>query len=142
ENYITHGRTAYFRMFRTALGGGVIVGFLCIFKLLLGKMDTSFFGHAIIYSLNYALGFIAIYLLGFTLATKQPAMTAAALVKALEDGLRKHSNNPAKYHTFAVLFARVFRSQFIAFVGNVITAFTVPLLIVWGIDYWLGVNLS
>ncbi len=142
ENYITHGRREYFKMFRTALGGGLIVGFLCILKLLLSKLDTSYFGHAITYSLNYAMGFIAIYLLGFTLATKQPAMTAAALVKALEDGLRKHANNPEKYHTFALLFARVFRSQFIAFAGNVLTAFSVPLLLVWVINYSAGVNLG
>ena len=38
--------------------------------------------------MNYSFGFIAIYVLGFTLATKQPAMTAAALISALEDGLK------------------------------------------------------
>ncbi|MBF6608084.1 MAG: recombinase [Flavobacterium sp.] len=143
ENYITHGRREYFKMLKTALGGGIIVGILCIIKLLMSKLDTSYFGHAITYSLNYAFGFIAIYLLGFTLATKQPAMTAAALVKALEDGLRKqHVNNPGKYHTFAVLFARVFRSQFIAFVGNVLTAFSVPLLLSWLIHLATGENLG
>ncbi|MNL70358.1 Site-specific recombinase [compost metagenome] len=71
-------------MFRTALGGGFVVGILCIIKILLSKVDTSFFGYAFIYSMNYAFGFIAIYILGFTLATKQPAMTASALIKSLE----------------------------------------------------------
>ena len=68
------------------LGGGFIVGILCIIKVLLSKVDTSIFGHAFIYSMNYAFGFIAIYIMGFTFATKQPAMTASALIKALEEG--------------------------------------------------------
>jgi len=76
-------------MFRAALGGGLIVGVLCIIKVMLGKIETSGFGHAFLYSMNYSIGFIAIYLCGFTLATKQPAMTASALVRALEQGMKK-----------------------------------------------------
>src|SRR5690606_22013209 len=64
ETYITEGRTEYWKMFKAALGGGFIVGLLCIIKVLLGKIDTSPFAHAILYSLNYAVGFILIYLLG------------------------------------------------------------------------------
>ena len=86
EKYITENRNEYFKMFWNASGGGIIVGFLCIIKILLSKVDTSIFGHAFLYSMNYALGFIAIYLMGYTLATKPPAMTASALIKALEEG--------------------------------------------------------
>ena len=142
EQYITEGRKEYFKMFKTALGGGFIVGILCVIKVLLSKADTSFFGHAFIYSMNYAFGFIAIYLLGFTLATKQPAMTAAALIKALEEGVLKQGRDAEKYKAFAILFARVFRSQFIAFVGNVIMAFPVSLLGIWLIDYTMQYNIA
>ena len=142
ENYITEGRNEYFKMFRTALGGGFIVGILCIVKMLLSKAEASYFGHAFLYSMNYAIGFIAIYLLGFTLATKQPAMTASALIKALEDGVLKQGRDAEKYKAFAILFARVFRSQFIAFVGNVIMAFPVSLLGIWLIDYFLHYNIA
>lgn len=142
ENYITESRKEYFKMFRTALGGGFIVGILCIIKVLLSKVDTSFFGHAFLYSMNYAFGFITIYLLGFTLATKQPAMTASALIKALEEGVLKKGKDAEKYKAFAILFARVFRSQFIAFVGNVIMAFPISLLGIWGIDYWFQYNIA
>src|SRR5690606_36950723 len=123
EHYITESRSEYFRMFKGALGGGLIVGVLCIIKILLGKVETSYFGHAFLYSMNYSFRFIAIYILGFTLATKQPAMTASALVRALEEGKKKQNDKTEKYGAFAILFARVFRSQFIAFVGNVIMAF-------------------
>ena len=142
EKYITENRNEYFKMFWNASGGGIIVGFLCIIKILLSKVDTSIFGHAFLYSMNYALGFIAIYLMGYTLATKQPAMTASALIKALEEGMSKQGNNTQKYNAFAILFARVFRSQFIAFIGNVILAFPVSLLGIWLIDYSLGYNIA
>ena len=142
ETYITEGRREYFRMLRTALGGGFIVGILCIIKVLLSKVDTSFFGHAFFYSMNYSFGFIAIYIFGFTLATKQPAMTASVLIKSLEEGANTEGDHIEKYQPFAVLFARVFRSQFIAFVGNVVMAFPISLLGIWLIDYAFDYNIA
>ena len=142
ERYITESRKEYFNMFKASIGGGFIVGILCIIKILLSKVDTSYFGHAFIYSMNYAFGFIAIYLLGFALATKQPAMTAAALIKALEEGVLQQGRGADKYKAFAILFARVVRSQLIAFFGNVIMAFPVSLLGIWLIDYFFHYNIA
>lgn len=143
EHYITKDRKEYFKMFWTAAGGGIVVAVLCIIKVFLSKMDTSAFGHAFFYSLNYSLGFIAIYVLGFTLATKQPAMTASALISALEaDRKNKDADENEKHQAFAEFFARVFRSQFIAFVGNVIVAFPVALLGIWLIDICFHYNLA
>ena len=143
EHYITESKTEYFKMLYAALGGGLIVGMLCIIKLLLSKVETSDFGHAFYYSMNYAFGFITIYLLGFTLATKQPAMTAAALISALEDGLKKQANGSVdKHNSFAILFARLFRSQFIAFVGNVLMAFPIALFGIWLIDLVFDYNIA
>ncbi|MDV6169613.1 recombinase [Flavobacterium sp. DG1-102-2] len=143
EHYITKDRKEYFTMFWRASGGGVIVGILCIIKVFLSKMDTSIFGHAFFYSLNYSLGFIAIYVMGFTLATKQPAMTASALISALEaDRKNKNLADDKKHQAFAEFFARVFRSQFIAFVGNVVMAFPVSLLGIYLIDIIFDYNLA
>ena len=142
EHYITESRKEYFQMLKTALGGGFIVGILCIIKIMLSRVDTSFFGHAFIYSMNYSFGFIAIYLLGFTLATKQPAMTASALIRALEEGVLRQGTGAEKHKAFAILFARVFRSQFIAFVGNVVMAFPVSLFGIWLIDYFFHYNIA
>ncbi|AWH84283.1 recombinase [Flavobacterium album] len=144
EHYITKDRRDYLKMFWAASGGGIIVGVLCIIKVFLSKMDTSAFGHAFFYSLNYSFGFIAIYVLGFTLATKQPAMTASALVRALESGRKKTGivNEKERHSDFAEFFARVFRSQFIAFVGNVLVAFPVALGGIWLIDYAFHYNLA
>lgn len=134
EHYITSSKKEYWRMFRSACGGGIIVGIMCIIKLFLGKVETSEFGHALLYSMNYAVGFTAIYLFGATLATKQPAMTASALVAAIENGASGQDENRHRYWNFAIFFARLFRSQFIAFVGNVIMAFPVSLVLIWGIQ--------
>ncbi|MFH6987858.1 site-specific recombinase [Flavobacterium collinsii] len=144
EHYITNGRKEYYKMLYSAAGGGFIVGILCIIKLLLGKVETSGFGHVFLYSMNYSIGFIIIYILGFTLATKQPAMTASALVRALQEGFKQKTQEKIdyKYKEFAIFFARVFRSQFIAFVGNVIIAFPVSLLGIWLIDKTFHYNIA
>lgn len=134
EHYITSSKKEYWNMFRSACGGGIIVGIMCVIKLFLGKVETSEFGHALLYSMNYAIGFTAIYLFGATLATKQPAMTASALVAAIENGASGQDEKRHRYWNFAVFFARLFRSQFIAFVGNVIMAFPVSLVLIWGIQ--------
>jgi len=142
EHYITESSGEYLKMFKGALGGGLVVGFLCIIKVLMSKAETSDFGFAVIYSMNYAFGFILIYLFGFTLATKQPAMTASTLIKVIEEGLKTNEKPSEKHKAFAHLFARLFRSQFIAFVGNVILAFPVALLLIWLIDLATGINIT
>lgn len=135
EKYITSTREEYSNMFWSAAGGGLVIGFLCIFKLILGGMETSLFGHAFWYSINYALGFILIYFLHFTVATKQPAMTAASLAKVLE------TSGKEDYEGFAALFARLFRSQFVAFCGNVFFSFPTALMIALIANFLFGANL-
>lgn len=142
QKYITDGYKEYFSMFYKATGGGVIVGFLCLFKLLLSKVHTSDFGHAFLYSFNYAFGFVLIFLLGYTLATKQPAMTAATIAKTLDEGMSNKSLGNDKYNLFAKLYARIFRTQFIAFVGNVVFAFPISLMLIWSAEMMLGTNLA
>ncbi len=142
EHYITESKSEYFSMLKASSGGGLIVGILCVIKLLMSSVETNNFNHAVLYSLNYALGFIAIYLLGFTLATKQPAMTAATITSALESGMKKRNKHENKHISFARLFARLFRSQFIAFIGNVFIAFPVSMLIIWLVDVTFDVNIA
>ena len=142
EHYITESPKEYFLMLKAALGGGFIVGILCIIKLLLSKMDTSDFGQAFFYSMNYSIGFILIFLFGFTLATKQPAMTASTIIQAIENDRNNSLKKEDKQSAFAQLFARLFRSQFIAFIGNVMMAFPVSLLGIWLIDFLFDYNIA
>ena len=137
-HYIATSPKEYLKMFWKASGGGIIVGFLCIFKMMMSYSHGSEFSHAVLYSLNYAFGFIIIYLLGFTLATKQPAMTAATMAKVLSD----ESSSEKNYKEFANLVAKLSRTQFIAFVGNVLWSFPVALAIIYGMDWFLEKNFA
>ncbi|KMQ68825.1 recombinase [Chryseobacterium sp. FH2] len=137
-HYITSTRKEYMTMFYKASGGGIIVGALCVLKMLYGYIPGSDFSHAFLYSMNYAMGFVMIYLMGFTLATKQPAMTAATMTKVLsEEGYSKRNNTE-----FAHLVSKLFRSQFIAFVGNVLLSFPIALAIIYGLDVFFSQNLA
>ena len=137
-HYIATSSKEYLKMFWKASGGGIIVGFLCIFKMMMSYSHGSEFSHAVLYSLNYAFGFIIIYLLGFTLATKQPAMTAATMAKVLSD----ESSSDKNYKEFANLVAKLSRTQFIAFVGNVLWSFPVALTIIYGMDWFRDENFA
>lgn len=137
-HYITSTRKEYMTMFYKASGGGIIVGALCVLKMLYGYIPGSDFSHAFLYSMNYAMGFVMIYLMGFTLATKQPAMTAATMTKVLSEEGNSQRNNTE----FAHLVSKLFRSQFIAFVGNVLLAFPVALAIIYGLDVFFSQNLA
>ena len=137
-HYISSSLKEYMKMFWKASGGGVIVGALCILKMLYGYAPGSEFSHAFMYAINYAMGFIMIYLMGFTLATKQPAMTAATMAKVLSE----EQNTRKNYLDFAHLVSKLFRSQFIAFVGNVLWAFPVSLAIIYGLEVLFSQNFA
>lgn len=136
--YITSSPKEYFKMLKKASGGGIIVGALCIIKMLYAYVPGSEFYHAFLYSFNYAMGFIMIYLMNFTLATKQPAMTAATMAKVLSEG----KNTSRNYLDFAHLVSKLFRSQFIAFVGNVLLSFPIALAMIYGLEILFGQNFA
>ena len=138
SKYISSSYQDYFKMFYKASGGGIIVGVLCVLKMLYSYSSSSDFAHAFLYSLNYAMGFVMIYMMQFTLATKQPAMTAATMAKVLSEG----DNTKKNYTDFAHLVAKLIRTQFIAFMGNVLWAFPVALAIIYGFDVLLQENLA
>ena len=137
-NYITSSPKEYFKMFKKASGGGMIVGALCVLKMLYSHVPGSDFYHAFLYSFNYAMGFIMIYLMNFTLATKQPAMTAATMARVLSEG----KNTTRNYLDFAHLVSKLFRTQFIAFVGNVLWSFPIALAIIYGLEVLFGQNFA
>lgn len=138
SHYITSTGRDYVKMFMKASGGGIIVGCLVMLKLFYGTLPGSDFSHAALFAFNYAMGFIMIYLMNFTLATKQPAMTAATMAKVLSEG----ENTKKNYVDFAHLVAKVFRTQFIAFMGNVFLAFPVALALIYGLDVLFQHNFS
>ncbi len=124
EHYVARSRGEYFAMLRRALGGGAITGFTTMAKLLLAKLALANFFKGVAYSLDYAGSFVAIQLAGFTLATKQPAATAPALARRMEE-LRDTSRREALVDEIVC----VVRSQTAAVAGNLLGVIPATLLL-------------
>ena len=83
EHYITRTPAEYRHMLRQATGGGVVIAGTTFAKFGLLALGLAPFWSGFAAGLNYALSFLAIFLLHWTLATKQPAMTAPAMAEKL-----------------------------------------------------------
>ena len=125
EHYVTESRGEFFDMFRAAAGAGLIIGTMALIKILISKLGLPPVWEAVAYSLDYGLGFVLVHVLHLTIATKQPAMTAATLAAAL-DG--KQSRD-ARLAVLVDLAAQVSRTQWISIAGNVSIGFITALAI-------------
>lgn len=101
----------------SAAGGGAVTAFTALAKYGLGAIPFSPLLSGVALAFNYSASFIAMQFAHFTLASKQPAMTGAALAQALEN--RENSEQEVE------LVARITRSQIAATLGNVLTALPV-----------------
>ena len=125
EAYITRNKSEFWQMFRRACGGGSIVSLTTVLKFVLLGLATSPFWSGLLASANYALSFILIQLLHWTLATKQPAMTAPAMAARLRDINRVDVNSEGISHekqlvTFVDEVTHLVRSQTAAVMGNLL----------------------
>ncbi|MBK6851481.1 MAG: recombinase [Burkholderiales bacterium] len=84
EHYITRSRTEYRQMLVSAAGGGVVIAGTVFLKFALVALGLSAFWGGFWAGINYALSFVLVHLAGWTVATKQPAMTAPTLARRLE----------------------------------------------------------
>jgi site-specific recombinase len=128
EHYIAENRSEYTAMFRSSAGAGMIVGFMALFKILASYLRTAPLVEAFLFSLNYSLGFMLIHILHFTIATKQPAMTASRIAS----GLHSRDGRNIDLDSLVELIVNVVRTQFVAVLGNLMTAFPMAYLIAWG----------
>ena len=122
EHYVTSSRREYWKMMATAAGGGVVTAGTATGKFLVKWGHFPLLVDGVMASLLYAGSFLLIQLLGFTLATKQPSMTAAALAGSIGDAAGQ-----ARMSGLVAMIARISRSQFAAAVGNVVTVIAVML---------------
>ncbi|NGY04147.1 site-specific recombinase [Solimonas terrae] len=124
EQYITTTRSEYFGLLNSALGAGFVVVVAAFIKLALSGEARAPFGEAVVYSLNYAAAFVLMYVCHFSLATKQPAVTAHRFARSIEEaGARR------RIEALAEIVVRTFRSQFVAIAGNLLIVVPVALLI-------------
>jgi len=124
EHYITRNNEEYKEMAKSAIGGGVLTSVTALIKFIIAKTGFAPFFEGLLYGLNYTFSFVLIQQLHFTLATKQPAMTAPALASKL-----KQTKNRNQIPEFLEEIANLVRGQFIAVVGNLASVIPAALII-------------
>ena len=124
EHYITRNRAEYRAMLRRAAGGGAVIGLTTWAKFGIYALALSPFWSGLAAGLNYALSFVLIMLLHWTVATKQPAVTAPAMAARL-----KHLQDEGGVDGFVDEVAHLYRSQVAAIAGNLGAVVPMVLLI-------------
>lgn len=122
EHYITRTRAEYRHMLQAAGGGGAITAFTVYLKIGILALGLSSFLEGTFAALNYSISFVVIHLAGFTLATKQPAMTAPALAAKMQD-----VGTEEGMQSLVTEIVHLIRSQIAAISGNVL--FVIPVVI-------------
>ena len=114
QHYITRDKREYLHMLRAAIGGGAVLAGTTWLKLLIGALGLTAFWGGLAAGINYAASFVLIMLLHWTVATKQPAMTAPAMAAKL-----RNMDAPGAAERFVDEVVHLLRSQFAAILGNV-----------------------
>lgn len=114
EHYITVSRGEWWKMLASAGGGGFLTLFTCVAKFFTKWGHFAPAVDGMISAVNYAGSFVTMQLLGFTLATKQPSMTAAALAGSIRAQRDEH-----QLDDLITTIARICRSQLAAALGNI-----------------------
>ena len=131
EHYITRNRSEYRAMLANAAGGGALTAVTTAMKFAVMALGLSAFWYGFWSGMAYAASFVVIQLLHFTLATKQPAMTAPAMAAKLKD-----IGDSQALGGFVDEVTHLVRSQVAAVIGNVAVVFptviVLSLLMQWG----------
>ncbi|MEO6302980.1 MAG: hypothetical protein ABIP51_07390, partial [Bacteroidia bacterium] len=112
EHYIGFSKKENKKLFRSAMGGGLVVVFLVFIKHYIHQLHLSLFFEGLLFGLNYGFGFVLMHFLHFTLATKQPAMTASYIAKNIGEGSNESN--------IVLVLKQIIQSQFISLLGNLI----------------------
>ena len=115
EHYITRDRAEYHDMLRRAAGGGAVIAGTTFIKFAVAALGMTVFWTGFWSGANYALSFVLVMLLHWTVATKQPAMTAPALAASLPAG---RDASDSEIEGFIDRVAQLIRSQAAGIVGN------------------------
>ena len=129
EHYITRNLAEYKDMLGKAAGGGAVLGFTTWAKFGLYSLGLSAFWGGLAAGLNYAISFVVIMLLHLTVATKQPAVTAPAMVAKLRD-----IKQVGAVRRFVDEVAHLLRSQIAAILGNI--GLVIPMVLLISAVLW------
>lgn len=121
EHYIAGSQSEWVHMGYGAVGAGVITAGTALMKYIFAGMGMPPLWTGVAHSLNYTVSFVLMQFLGWSLASKMPSMTAAALSAALEkeDGMR----------TEIGVVSAITRTQAIVTLGNLAGAIPAAALV-------------
>ncbi|WP_233840829.1 site-specific recombinase [Dyella sp. 2HG41-7] len=136
EHYVAYDRKEYLQMLWAAIGGGLVTVATVYIKFFIVAAHMHPMIEGLFAGINYALSFLLMHFLHFTLATKQPAMTAPMLAQKLDD-----IGTPQGMGDFVQAVVALIRTQAAAIFGNLIAVFPVCLAIQLGARYALGVDI-
>ena len=131
ETYITRDRAEYLTMLRRACGGGAVMAGTTFMKFAILAIGLSPFWSGLAAGTNYATSFVIILLLHFTVATKQPAMTAPAMAAKLAD-----TRSDESVEGFVDEVANLIRSQVAGILGNVLVV-APTVLALQALSWWV-----
>ncbi len=122
EHYIARNRAGWMQLLRQACGGGSVLAGTTLLKFAILAIGLSPFWGGFWAGANYAASFVLVQLAHWTVATKQPAMTAPALAAKLEN-----TADAAALDGFVDEVAHLIRSQVAGIFGNL--ALVVPVVL-------------
>jgi site-specific recombinase len=133
QHYITRDRAEYGQMLRAAAGGGAVLAATTFVKFAVLALTLSAFWGGFWAGVNYAASFVLVQLLHFTVATKQPAMTAPAMAEKLADlSTNEHVEG------FVDEVAQLIRSQAAGIFGNLAAVIPIVLAVQFGARWIFG----
>ena len=135
EHYITRTPAEYRKMLVQAGGGGVVLAGTTFAKFgllaLAATLGLAPFWSGFAAGMNYAISFLIIHVLHWTVATKQPAMTAPAMAEKLAAlrgaGDGSPGDDRAAVEAFVDEITHLVRSQIAGIVGNL--ALVIPVVL-------------
>jgi site-specific recombinase len=127
EHYITRDRGEYRAMLRAAAGGGAVLAGTTFVKFLVLALGMTAFWGGFWAGVNYAISFVLVQLMHFTVATKQPAMTAPAMAQKLAD-----VSTDEAVEGFVDEVAHLIRSQAAGIFGNLMVVAPIVLAVQLG----------
>lgn len=116
RKYLDDEQSSWRAAFLAGAGGGLLMAVATIFKFFLSGLHLPALYEGLAFSLNYGSAFCAAYLLHFTIATKLPAHTAAALARSVQ-GAGGHRE---RLGGFVAVWRSTLRLQLAGLLGNVV----------------------
>jgi site-specific recombinase len=116
RKYLGDEQSSWRAAFVAGAGGGVLMAIATIVKFLLAGLHLPPLYEGLAFSLNYASAFCAAYLLHFTIATKLPAHTAAALARSVQ----ANGSHRERLGDFVSVWRTMLRLQLAGLLGNVV----------------------